>query len=686
MKNKKMAFRATIILFEIALFWLWPNVSQQVWADELSGTSTDYHPVETTSRATQGEGQSSSNSGTARNCVGTCNGIINSRDTGWVAMTVPASGYIDFSGYSYGAIQIPATRMTFDAPAGTTVYVYGVFAGRNGSLNSTNGRVPVSEGQFLAPISVAGISKADGTWMKEFAAAYYATKVYGTSYRKNARGLNEPSLLAKYEQLLASGALTIDDLLNSSFNYFGDFNGLVANLTDAEVAEILAELPAITVPPVPLMSCHIGTHAGWAEGKAQVQNMTTGTGWTDEVWARPGDTVQFMIQYCWGVGAVGGSRGNSSSPYAIYPGANARVFGKSVDEVWFSLSATQNEKYLFGENEQVISGGTNDLKRILSNPHQQTIGATGVGFSDSNVDKTGDYAFTVLSPGQKDGGKYACTIYDFTPYYTSPGYQIPGIAEGSCPAIANNGGVMSDVSNNYGIISQTIKYNRATAWQMWRHNETGDCKNCTQNPETATPYKASKDKESSPYPSYNFLTENNVNVRSNPFQSLDAAVGAGANSWGLITNHTGDMGSNQESTTATFERDCDRTGCGCASWRQTLYKHCYDCKDWEEYDIPGGGHGKTCVDDDPWVDCDINCTDIGPQSGRGGQSSCDCTGPSGPSFFKPTIDYSTGMKDEGEQSSTAKVNVPYNYYTSTKSGLNEDDRIYLGEEVTSNFV
>lgn len=674
MKSRKIVFRVIIALFISAMTFI--SSERLVSASPIKGTTTGtihsddsgttHYNTEVTNSAGQGVGSAGTESTTARNCGSACNGIINSRDTGWIAMTVPASGYIDFAGYDYGAIHIAPTKMVFDSPPGSTVYVYGIFAGRNGTLNSTNGRVSVTENQFLAPISVAGIQKADGSWMKEFSAAYYAKEVYGTTYRKNARGLNEASLIAKYKQLLAAGKLTIDQLFNPTFDFFGDWDALIEILGEEQVAQILAEIPAPVAPPVPLMSCHGGSHYGWAEGKAQVQNMTTGTGWTDEVWARPGDTVQFMIQYCWGVGAVGGSLGNSSSPYAIYPGGAARTFGAPVNEVWFSLSATQNEKYLFGENEQVISGGTNDLKRLLANPHQQTIGATGVGFSDSNVDKTGDYAFTVLSPGSKDSGKYACTIYDFSPYYTSPGYQIPGIAEGSCPAIANNGGVMSDVSNSYGIISQTIKYNRATAWQMYKHDQNGNCiSNCTAQPESPSEPQVSIE-NSGLHNEYNTLNEYNINRYGDEFQTLAAATGAGGNAWGLIHKHGGD--------TSMHQRDCDSSSCGISGWHKWVTNGCSrrcNCYSWSD----SSGSHESC-EDCPY-DCYIDCP---PQSG------CESKGPNGKKYFFPIYNYSTGMKDEGEQSSTAKVNVPYNYYTSTKSGLNEDDRIYLGEEVTSNFV
>ena len=593
-------------------------------------------------------------------------GIVSSRATGWEGRTTDGSGIMHSPSLDYGSVHVPAKNVdTSTLPPGTTYFEYSVYAQEDGWVTLDGVKTYVYAGDWLTSIPVAGVPKADGSFMKEFAAAYYAKQVYGQQFVKNAYGLDEASVLTIYQQLVGAGRL-LDLMMDPNFEGFGRFDTLLEQLTEAEVQELL--IPPPSIPPVPLMSCHIGTHAGWAEGKAQVQNMTTGTGWTEEVWARPGDTVQFMIQYCWGVGAVGGSRGNSSSPYAIFPGGAARTFGAPVNEVWFSLSATQNEKYLFGENEQVISGGTNGLKRNLADPHQQTIGATGVGFSDSNVDRTGDYAFTVLSPGQKDSGKYACTIYDFSPYYTSPGYQIPGIAEGSCPAIANNGGVMSDVSNSYGIISQTIKYNKATAWQMWRHNQTGTCRGCTQYPPTESRWDKSKRQYSDE--EYNALDEYNANVRSNPFQSLDAALGAGVNDWGLITNH---MGRGQESSTAMFEDDCNDVQCGCRGWHAMVPNGCT-----REVNCTYDGNGRSC--DTEYYDCSKECP------GSGNDGACKCDGTSGPNWVMPVYDYSTGMKDEGEQSSTAKVNVPYNYYTSTKSGINEDDRIYLGEGVTSNFV
>lgn len=652
----RTVFSIIILAFAIAMVNNLNNICPATAAN--LGPSPDSGVTHTTEGDNSSEHQSTGGSSTTASGDGTT-GIVSSRATGWEGRTTDGSETMHSPSLDYGSVHIPEKNVDVSTlPAGVTYFEYSVYAQESGWVTLDGVKTYVHAGDWLTSIPVAGVPKADGSFMKEFAAAYYAKQVYGQQFVKNAYGLDEASVLAIYQQLVGAGRL-LDLMMDPNFEGFGRFDTLIEQLTEEEILQLLPPLPP--VPPVPLMSCNVGSHAGWTDGKAEVQNFTTSTGWQSEVWARPGDTVQFRIQYCWGVGAVGGTVGNSSSPYSIIPQTGIMFFGKPVDEVYFMLSATQNEKYLFGENEQVISGGQNDLKRILTNPHAQNIGGTGVGFSDSNVDRTGGYAFTVLSPGQKDSGKYACTIYDFAPYYTSPGYQIPGVAEGSCPAISNNGGIMSDVSNSYGIISQTIKYNYATAWQLWRHNHVGECKGCTQDPEGAVPYKRSKDKEPSPYLTYNSLEEYNANTRGNPFTSMDAALGAGVNNWGLIIKHAGD--------TANHRQDCDSTGCGCSGWTETYIG---TCSYTDSNDVV---HEYSCTQT-------ADCTDSGPTHG----GSCNCDGTSGPNFYWPTYDYSTSNLDYGERASTAKVNVPYNYYTSTKSGINADDKLYLGEGVSSNFV
>lgn len=615
----------------------------------------------------QSTDDASGTGGNAHACgAGGCKGVINSRSTGWDSITVTQPNQVIHSpAISYGSIQIAAHDYTTGSAAvGSTYYMYSIYADRSGYITKDGVRTWVNQGEVVARIPVEGLKRADGTYDHAFAAQF---KGYG--YRKNGYGIPEAQVLAIYKQMVGAGKLQ-DILNNPDFTAFGGLDGMVEVLGEDGVSQILKQLcdagycdgttPNAPSANVPLLSCHGGSHYGWAEGNVSVANLTTGdnAGFSakgNTVWARPGDSVRFMTQYCWGVGAVGGSLGNASRPYAIFPGGAARAFGAPVNEVWFSLSASQNANYLFGRDERIISGGSNNKKNNLLNPHATNIGSTGVNFTDADVARTGNYAFTVLSPSEKgeDANKYACMIYDFAPFFTQFSYQIPGIATGSCPAIANNGGVMSDVSNSPGIISQTIRYNYATAWQMWRHNQTGGCYGCTHEPET--PYKVSA-RLHADNGDRNALDEFNANVRANPFQSMQAATSAGVNDWGLINKHGGD--------TALHRYDCDHSGCGCRGWIYTCYGCCQDC------DSQG-----VCVPSD----CTKSCTGTG-------EGNCHCSGTNGKNYYMPVYDYSTGMQDLGERSSTASVNVPYSFRTSTQSTIQAPDRIYLGETVTSNFV
>ena len=175
-------------------------------------------------------------------------GVISSRATGWEPTTVPASGVIQQPSLDYGSVHIPASEMkTGDATAGATWYMYGVYAQESGYVKLNGVSTYVHAGQFLTAIPVAGIQKADGSYMKEFAAAYYAKEVYGTQYIKNAYGLNEASVLANYQQLIDAGILTVNALFDGDFRAFGGLDGLVEALGEAEVMKILAEIPVPSI-------------------------------------------------------------------------------------------------------------------------------------------------------------------------------------------------------------------------------------------------------------------------------------------------------------------------------------------------------------------------------------------------------------------------------------------------------
>lgn len=600
--------------------------------------------------------------GSGNRCSGnSCNSIIHSSATGWVALTVTEPNMAIYSpGVNYGSTYVDsATYTTGNAAVGSTYYMHAMFATREGDIKGADGVTRhVRPGDVVAYIPMNGIMTKSGKLDTAWAANFLG------GHSKGRYGIPESQVMAVYDKMVASGLLSADlrDVASFLFTGFGGLEG-AKTLSEADLAKLIQQLCATGMCDIPkrdqfepLPSCHEGSHAGWTEGNAYVKNMTKGESWMrgGTTWARPGDTVRFKIDYCWGVGAVGGSLGNPSSPWAIFPGGAAtRKFG-SVDEVWFSISAQRSAKYLFGQHEQAISGGSNDRKNNLLNPHMDTIGATGVPFSNNDVEKTGDYAFYVLSPSSKDEGTYNCQIFDFSPHWVPFGYQIPGVATGGCGAISGNGGNMSDVGTS---ISQTIKYNYATAWQMWKHEESGNCQpTCTyqdENPPMGRDGVPTFDENN-----LNTLNENNMNVYTNEFPSLQAARSTPGD-WGLIWKHKDD--------TAMHLKDCDLPSCSCI-WYYWGIDACCRCEGGRDEE----GNCNDTVCHDCWVHgCDGGCT---------------CLQKPGVKPTYPTKNYSTAMQDLGQRASTATVNVPYSYRTSTTSYINADDIIYLGEDVSSSFT
>ncbi|MBR2864261.1 hypothetical protein IKE88_01790 [Candidatus Saccharibacteria bacterium] len=618
----------------------------------------------------------SGGNGSGSRCSGnSCNSIIHSSATGWVAVPVTSPNMPIYSpGVSYGSTYVESsTYYTGNAAVGSTFYMHAMFATRDGMIRDGNGNVRyVKAGDVVSYIPMNGIIDKNGKLDTAWAASFLG------GHSKGLYGIPESQVMAVYDQMVARGMIKdARDIAAFMMTGFGGLLDGAEELSDAELALLLEELIKMLCeagqcelnPPgsgEPLPSCNEGSHAGWAEGNAYVKNMTKGESWMQggTTWARPGDTVRFKIDYCWGVGAVGGSLGNPSSPWAIYPGGAATHEFGTVDEVWFAISAVRSEKYLFGEHERAISGGSNNKKNLLTNPHMDTIGATGVDFSNSDVEKTGNYAFLVLSPSSKDEGTYNCQIFDFSPYWVPFGYQVPGVATGGCGAISNNGGNMSDVGYS---LSQTIRYNYATAWQMWKHEETGVCiSQCTHDPEGAVPYIDGKQVRN--LDDLNKLDENNSNAYPDKFPSLQAARST-PGKWGLIWKHKND--------TALHLKDCDLPACSCA-WYHWEPQGCWRCLEWDTChtcDDNGDCHEYTCCASGEHYGCNQKCSC--------GKDECHKIGAK-PVY--PVYNYETAMQDLGERSSTATVNVPYSYRTSTESYINADDIIYLGEDVQSSFT
>lgn len=656
--------------------------SEPVWAENTGGNEHD---------STGGGGDSTNSGGSCPD--NSCGSVVYSGATGIVAIPVTEQTKNEgihvpsvctnsaCSSFNYTPSE-DTTIKTGDAAIGSTYYLAAMFADADGIVYVDGVPKEVKKGDVITyiPFESDGSNGLSSLW-----SVANSRREYGDI------SFNEAMVL--YHQMLAflNRELSLKELVA--------FGGMLKELglTEEEVCELGLCEPDPTPEPV---SCHIGAHVGWTEGEANVTNLTTGTGWTSEVWARPGDTIRFKIDYCWGAQAVAGSNGNSSSPWAIdndgvtqvnadsfYP---SRGGGVNIGRQWFQISANKGNGYLFGENEQYIGSNRHELTQ----PHNTTIGpATEDKVPNEYVDSTSNYSFVVLSPSSKsvDADRYNCSIFDFGAFTidSSHGYQIPGVGTGGCAAISGNGGNMNDAGST---ISQTITYSNITAWQQWGHVESGkgcdDCCNYTDGVANTSCLNKSDNEK-------NDRTIQNQNKYLDAWSSYGAAMGA--STYGLYNPYMNNI--------EKHEHQCQSPNCGIEKWTATTHGSHQECRHWTKelrhYDDNGDGY----TDRTDWEDvCDGGwycVNDVGTRTTHDKSSTgspvctSDCNGNHCEgwhanwvsNYVEPTdYNYTTSAVNLGTQSSTATVNIPYSYRTTATSTIQEGDVIYLGETVYSSFT
>lgn len=686
MKRLSKAALVSLLLVASAFIGLF-FLSSSVLADTAGNTGGNEHD------STEIGGDSTNSGGSCPN--NSCGSVVYSGATGIAA--IPVTEQTKSEGIhvpsvctnsgctSFNYTPSENTIKTGDAAIGSTYYMAAMYADADGIVYVDGVAKEVKKGDVITyiPFESNGSNGLSSLW-----SVANSRREYGNISFNDAMTL--------YHQMLAylNRELSLSELVA--------FGGLLKEIgiPPEDICEIgLCDGDTPTPTPTPT-SCHIGSHVGWTEGKAEVTNMTTGTGWTGLVWARPGDTVRFKIDYCWGAQAVGGSNGNPSSPWAInnegitqsngdsfYP---SRGGGVNIGRQWFQISASKGNGYLFGENEQYIGSS----RHILTQPHNTTIGpATENQVPNEYVDSTSDYAFVVLSPSSKavDADRYNCSLFDFGAFTIngSHGYQIPGVGTGSCAAISGNGGNMNDAGSSF---SQTITYDNITAWQQWGHIKSGkDCNSCCNYDEGRPLWEClgrSDDEK-------NDRTITNQNRYFDAWGSADAAKGA--STYGLYNPYAND--------TDEHEHQCETLSCGIKQWWSTNHYSSDEClcgTHCEDKYAMVNGELKKVGRDCGICNCSLTCVnhsssistdDKGTASGQ--HCSCDCDGCYchgwGPEwvskYVEPTnFNYTTSAANLGTTSSTATVNVPYSYRTSLTSAIQEGDVIYLGETVFSAFT
>lgn len=594
---------------------------------------------------------------------GNVEATLSTRSTGYVAVTPEniqsvcpgctynaISGTITFPSVNTAHTNISGSVMT-DVYPGSTVYVFGAIAQKNGSVN---GRY-YQAGQLITSIST---DIADPAWR---------LPQYGGYARYSPYALDFEMVKALFNA--NKGTMTGDDIHNFLTGNLGAFvvggNGSISlpfcnDATCSNFAWEIPDIPSVPQPPAtaPIPDCGDGLNWGDTNAEVKVINLTTGTGWVsnDYVWARPGDTIKFSNSYCYAARAVRGGRYSSDMPYA------------EVEDNRFTVSASPSNLYYFGAHfaSDTQAGITYTANTHDSNP------LTAFTPTINYFDTTGSWKFQNYSPHNTADSMtaYNCQIYDFAPYFDLYGFQVPGSTTPCSAGILTGNG--SGYDNVGGDITQSITYNRVTAWRIYKHKENhGICAGCNWNYTHSCGNGTTHANSLKNQPEYNALEVQNTNA-GYPYKSLASAL-AGAGEWGLVEKFSGD-----NSFHGPDDPACDHGGvCAANAWIK---------------DNPHAGEpimGITGWSGTPY----LSTPQIGVVGYQGPYIPAGCgdakyeAGWAGDNWWRPTLDYSTDHQDLGQAGSTAGVHIPYNFMTSAESHITGKSNgiVYVGEDVSSTF-
>lgn len=373
-------------------------------------------------------------------------------------------------------------------------------------------------------------------------------------------------------------------------------------------------------------------NSGNTNGVSKVQNLNAGNGWKSEVWARPGDTIQFAHCFSWGVQAV---RKSDSYGAARVEPRTATALSDRVEPSWYQITSQRGDNYLFGlRHDQGSIGQQVTIKRF--NPVAYWQGGDKIA-AESN----GGYELILMSPSTKtvDATRYNCLIFDFAQFRQN-GFQIPGLHPGfgSCEAI-NTTGQPNEVGRDKAI-SQTITYAYQEAWVHERHWKTGSC--------TCMPV-SSPARDDETY--YN--AQNLGYAGGNGSISYDQTYRDSWNNCIVTSCGTSGTSGNNDGYCPSY----DGSRCSCSTTPHVDYQPA-------EYDDKGN---KT-KDSVPY---------------QPARYSIGCSGYASRGL---STRHPVHFADYGPRSSTAVVKTPYNFNTADTSSINAGSVIYAGEKVSSAFT
>ena len=571
-----------------------------------------------------------------------------------------ATQTISFPGVHTAHTDIPASTIT-NVPPGSTVYIYGAIAQKNGTVNG----IYYQAGQLITSISLN--SSTDPAWRPPQYGGYARQSAYALNFEmvKSIFNSNTGNIVDSDKYNFLGGQL-------GAF-YIGGGDG-VASLPfciDATCTDFVWDTPAIPSIPeppstAPIPDCGDGLNWGDTNAEVKVINLTTGSGWVsnDYVWARPGDTIRFSNSYCYAARAVRGGPGSSGMPYA------------EVEDNRFTVSASPSNLYYFGEHfaSDTQAGITYTANGHDSNP------LTAFAPTINYFDVTGNWKFQNYSPHNTANSMsmYNCQIYDFAPFFSLYGFQIPGAAAACASSVLTGNG--SGYDNVGGDISQTISYNRVTAWRKYKHWENhGICAGCDHYDGGGCLHD---DQGEKPRDTYNTLSAQNLNWNT-PYTSLAQALSV-AGDWGRLEKFNDNVRHDPQGRGSSVCNDW--YGCASNAWAHQypnprVGQPIYGVTGWQPIATP------------PYQQPIYSIVGYEPPYLT---ESCDSCRQNLPAYITsfaghvwgyPTYDYSTDHQDLGQASSTAGVHIPYNFMTSAQSHITGKGNgiVYVGEDVSSTF-
>ncbi|MBQ3305929.1 hypothetical protein IJH02_00625 [Candidatus Saccharibacteria bacterium] len=430
-------------------------------------------------------------------------------------------------------------------------------------------------------------------------------------------------------------------------------------------------------PPPPTYCTQIFSDAkstanyGNTLARSQVTNYTNGSTWKGEVYAKPGDEIQFRHALCFGAQAVTGS---GRDGYGLDQYTTSRKRASSFDNNIFPnnefyLSGYSHDDYLFNRSNLTATQSLQQNEKGLAKP---------TSFYDRFKPEEifYDYGFQMYSPkNQATGGFNASqNLNQYSGFGCVPGvngwnwglgmsntYRIPGFANDKKCQQAYGG---IDSTNAGQTLAQTLNYRKIDAWIAYAHDKnSADCgssNNCGsyRDREAVCEYNSTGNSSCD----YSYLAPRYNSIINVHLGSVGEAYNYRGWKWGYL------------------EQECDSQQCEKSgwqiSWTTKKDEDGYEYNDNYKATLHTGcslGYHSGSKTSDSWY-CSPNEKSVSKLKynapGRKGSS--------------PT--YSIRFDDYWTETS-AKVKVPYNFTTTTKSSIRTGgDVVHAGEAVDSSYT